>query len=299
METHNNHIRGLVKQFGRAGLELELCSEPLRAGVGTGGIVQLDVGRRLRKTARREWFRLYPGHVDNRVHVLGTDRRLRQLVLFVCEPQRSFELDLPRRFNESRAAAARRLSPGVIVGRKKRHWVVRQQTSADKRHYLMGVDERQLFIAQLTSGCSTVHAAHRLLGSTVQFAERRRRGSSLDRQGEWFFLETSRAQREHLERLLGGCRTAVHRKVNIGAFHGRAGGNPHVADEVVVLTGELVDGASNLAHGFPVRSSQVFVRGAVRHVDHRTVRFHQWREVVGNNEGATATGSDQGTIWID
>jgi len=299
METHNNKFGGLVKQFARAGLELELLTQPLRRGGNTEEIVQVNVGRRFRGASRKEWFRLFPGHPDNRVLVQGTDCRRRQLVLFVEEPERTFEVDEPRRGPERRAVAVSRLAPAVIVRQTKRHWVVRHKTSADKRHFLMGVDERQLFIAQLTSGCSTVDAAHRLLGNTVQFADRRRRGSSLDRQGEWFFLETSAALREHLERLLRGCRAVVHRKVNIGGFNGRAGGNPHLAEELVALTDDLLPQTSRLEHGFSVRSLQVYVRGAVRHVDHRTVHFHQWREVVGNNEGATASGDARGTYWID
>ena len=299
MDNHKKKFGGLVKLFARAGLELELLAQPLRSGRNTEEIVQLDVGRRFRGASRKEWFRLFPGHPDNRVLVQGTDRRLRQLVLFVEEPARTFEVDMPRWGKESRAAAARRAEGGTIVRRAKHNWVVRQTTSADKRHFLMGVDERQLFIAQLTSGCSTVGAAHRLLGNTVQLADGRRRGSSLDRQGEWFFLETNAAQREHIERLLGGCRTVIHRKVNIGAFTGRAGGNPHLAEELVVLPEDLLPERSILDHGFAARSRQVLIRGAVRHVDHRTVRFHQWREVVGNNEGATASGDARGTYWID
>ena len=299
MDTHNNNFRGLVTQFARAGLELELLTEPLRRGNNTEEIVQVDVGRRFRGSSRKEWFRLFPGHPGNRVLVQGTDRSRKQLVLFVEEPERTFEVTEFRRGREGRATAARRLAPGVIVRQTKHDWVVRQKTSADKRHFLMGVDERQLFIAQLTSGCSTVDAAHRLLGNTVQLADGRRRGSSLDRQGEWFFLETNATQREHIERMVGGSRAAVHRKVNIGGFNGRAGGNPHVAEELVVLTRELLPQDSLLEHGFAVRSPQLFVRGAIRHVDHRTVRFYQWREVVGNNEGATANGGARGTYWID
>ncbi len=299
MNDSKNIFGGLVKQFAQAGLELELLSRPLRRGSNTEDIVQVDVGRRLRGAGRKEWFRLFPGHPGNRVLVQGKDRRLRQLVLFVEEPARVFEVNQPRWHNESRAAAARRLDQGTIVRRQNNIWVVRQTTSSDKRHFLMGVDERQLFIAQLTSGCSTVAAAHRLLGDSVQLAGGRRRGSSLDRQGEWFFLETSAGQREHIERLLQGCRTVIHRKVNIGSFNGRVGGNPHVAEELVVLTNGLLPDESILDHGFAVRSRQVLIRGTVRHVDHRTVRFHQWREVVGNNEGATASGDARGTYWID
>ena len=299
MEKRNNIMGGLVKSFARAGLELELLTQPLRRGTNTEDIVQLDVGRRFRGSSRKEWFRLFPGHPDNRVLVQGTDRRRKQLVLFVEEPRRTFEVNMPRWGQERRAAAASRAAPGVIVRQAKHHWVVRQTTTADKRHYLMGVDERQLFIAQLTSGCSTVDAAHRLLGNTVQFADGRRRGSSLDRQGEWFFLETNAAQREHIERMLRGCRTVVRRKVNIGGFTGRAGGNAHLAEELVLLTDDLLSEGSRLEHGFALRSPQVFVRGSIRHVDHRTVRFHQWREVVGNNEGATASGDARGTYWID
>lgn len=299
MDTSINNI---ARHFARAGLELELLRQPIRGGGGTDSVVQLDVARTLGNTRRREWFRLFQGHPDNRVLVLGRDRKLRQLVLLVAEPERSFELELPRiRWPrmETRAAAASRVSPAVIVGSTQHGWITRTLTSADKRHYLMGVDERQLFIAQLTQGCSTVAAAHALLGRTVQFAEGKRRGSSLDRQGEWFFLETSHAQRDHIEAMISGNRVVVRRKVGIGGFAGRAAGNPHVVSELVVLTGKTLPPSSVLAHQFPVRSRQVYVRGAVRHVDHRTIKFAQWREVLANNEGATAEGNSTGTYWID
>jgi hypothetical protein len=174
--------------------------------------------------------------------------------------------------------------------------VIRRKTDAAMRYFLMGVDERQLFIAQLTAAATTVDGARKLLGRTVEFAEGKRRGSSLDRQGEWFFLETTQEQRDHLDALIKKNKLAVHKKVAIGTFAGR-GGKPHTADELIALVGENV--TSKLGHGFPVRPRQIYIRGSVRHSDHKTVRFSEWREVIANNEGATGRAAATGVFWVD
>lgn len=88
------------------------------------------------------------------------------------------------------------------------------------------------------------------------------------------------------KRLLG----AVHKKANIGTFLGRPGGNAHVADELVRIP---------ICELGPQLRDKVFVRGAIRHIDHKTVYFHNWREVVKNREGATGTATASGVFWVD
>jgi len=292
----------LVKAFEKAGLRLELLKKPLRTGTGMTEIVQLDVGRDIKSTRRTEWFRLWPGHKDNVIQVRDTDKRSKQLVLLVNEPEREFEERIPIRKLWSRGGGMEPTRDQVkvqlrdrerIVRGNKKEWVVMRRTDGDTRYFLMGVDERQLFIAQLAEPCTTVAQAHRSLGKTVLTADGRRKGSALDRQGEWFFWETSQRTRELIDELIEKNRLPVHRKVPIGRFTGR-GGNPHVVDELIV-TPPL----DKLSHGFGVRPNSVFIRGAVRHVDHKTIKFSHWREVVANNEGATAQAGAAGVFWVD
>lgn len=296
----------LAAAFSKAGLKLEVVKAPMRKGLGMDNIVQIDVQRRLSGSQRSEWYRMYIPPTDVTISVRDYDDKLKQLVLLVKENATAFEETLwkPKgRFSGTyekwvKETVAR--SSGKLVRRvseKNRDGIVISRTTdASTRYFLMGEDERQLFIAQLRNAATTVKAAHEQLGSTVQFAEGKRRGSSIDRQGEWFFLETTQEQRDHIDGLIKKNKLAVKKKASIGQFMRRAG-QPHLADELVVLGGEQV--TNKLGHGFSVRPMQVYIRGAVRHPDHKTQKFHQWREVIGNSEGATSRASASGVFWVD
>ncbi len=174
------------------------------------------------------------------------------------------------------------------------HWnvVFNQKTPKDSRYFLVGLDERQLFIAQTSGPVTTVDQAHRSLGNVVQVHNARRKGSAADRQGEWFFLQTDTETRRTINEAVKKNRIGVQRKVALPG-----GGNPHTADQMVIMK---ADAKENLEHGFPVREQRRFVRGCIRHIDHKTIRFSHWREVVSNNEGATqSAGGSSGVYFID
>jgi hypothetical protein len=155
---------------------------------------------------------------------------------------------------------------------------VRRVTPDRKRHFLAGCDERQLFMCRLPHACTTVRQAHEVL-RTPSVKDSR---SALDRtvrQGEWFFIAVPDARLDELEREIVGHRIWVRKKVSIGSVIPRAG-KPHVADELVVAKNE------------------VFVRGAVRHVDHKTIWFDRWRRVERNREVDEGR-SLFGGRWID
>lgn len=304
----------LSAAFAKAGLKLEISKEPLRQGRGMNDIFQIDVQRKLTGAQRGEWYRMYVGNEATEVSVRDTDKEHSQVVLMVREPAGEFEEKVDFTLPMNRMAPkrvfdewvrrevlthGRTLVRKVYPGAKERgHVIVRQTTDGAMRYFLMGVDERQLFIAQLTNAATTVDGARKLLGRTVQFAEGKRKGSSLDRQGEWFFLETSQGQRDHIDQLIQQNKISVHKKAVIGTFASR-GGKPHTADELVSLPLNKISEKARLAHGFPVRSRQIYIRGAVRHSDHKTVKFSQWREVIANNEGATGQAGATGVLWVD
>jgi hypothetical protein len=298
-------MKGLINGFTKAGLHLEVLDAPIRNGLGMENIVQIDIRRGYKtKELRNEWFRIYPGK-DTMIQVRGTDKKLKQLVLLVKESKQEFHETIPLN-NRTKSRKnwlqnflnENNLTKKDVVLQKKDELIIKRFTPAETRYFLMGVDERQLFIAQLTAPAVTVAEARKLLGRSVQFAEGKRRGSSIDRQGEWFFLETSQDQRQTLDTLLKKNLLVVQKKQVIGDHMGR-GGNPHTVDELIA-TGDRPDNVetleimNGLRHGknkdlpYPIRERKVFIRGRVRHQDHKTITFHQWREVVANNEGATA-----------
>jgi len=275
-------MENLVKGFERAGLKVEVTNTPFTRGTGGEDVFGMDIDRRIKGNRRTEIFRIYPGHDSNRVLVQGTDAEKGQLVLMVHEKRRPFETLIYKSRIPDR--------PKNTIRETKKHWVVREYTPENKRHFLMGVDERQLFIAQLPKAVSTVRDAHNCLKApTVWTAEGKQKGRTF-RQGEWFFLNTTDTEKKEIEKAVE--MGLMKRKESIGAHAGRAGGNPHIAEELVVL------GGTPLSHGFPMRQRpEVFVRGNIRHVDHKTLKIRQWRKVIANTE--SNQGRMEGVSWID
>lgn len=166
----------------------------------------------------------------------------------------------------------------------------------------MGLDERQIFMAQLSAGarnnCTSVKLAHdSLRAATVTLAD----GvyEKTVRQGEWFFLQVDHDTCKFLDDQIKKGKITLEEKQPIGGTsRGRSGnrmvaGNPHTADEMVVIPGVPLD------HGWPVRQNDIFVRGAVRHKDHKTVKFTSWKRVLKNRENNQGRGITPGSTWID
>ncbi len=286
----------LQRAFVRAGLPLDLRDRPL---FGDDPIFGLDIVPR--RAIAPQIYRMFPGDEQVRVHVQGSDRRMEQLVLNVKEPRRSFQVQIPAGTVRWAIAAQGdgwldwlvergdfRRSDVVSASRRRHRVVVRQTTPGSSRHMLLGRDERQLFVAQLPRPAATVRDAHDLLRATDLGDTRSWR------QGEWFFRAPTAAERERLEQAIDD--RAVYRRCAIDqAFGDRAAATPmsrraarrahqHMAERMVVARG------------------QVFVRGKVRHPEHRTLRFPDWVIVLPNREaGFTASrgARDVGIYWID
>src|SRR5262249_1576274 len=99
------------------------------------------------------------------------------------------------------------------------------------------------------------------------------------RQGEWFFVVPWATEIAEVEKALRGSTLFVRKKASINAFIPRVG-KPHVADELVVA------------------KNAVYVRGDIRHPDHKTMRLPSWRRVVKNREVENGRAPFGGT-WID
>lgn len=234
--------------------------------------MQLDVRR------APERFLLWPGDEGNTLEVEGLDRDLRQLVLLVKEPRHTFEVELAR---------WGKAPPGTQVVRQHGHrrWI-RQETRPGKRHFLLGHDEAHLFIAQLPRGVSTVGEAHRVLKGQVDQLEATL-GTRAVRQGEWFFLRAPASVQAALDEphAASWLRRAWNRGLAQTAGWLRPG-RQHLATSLSVV----VPGApSSVPQG-------LYVRGEVRHPDHRTLRLVEWHRVVGNTE---ARAQVPGLSWVD
>jgi len=267
----------LIDRFARAKLPLELARAPLGRGDGLERIVQLDI----RRKGRAEHFTIWPGDELNRLEVEGVDRDLRQLVLLVHEPARRFTVEVGRYVSVPEAQVVRRQGW--------RRWV-QQVTQASKRHFLLGLDEAHLFIAQLRQGVSAVGRAHEALkGQAVRIAEATC-GSAAVRQGEWFFVRETSTMQQALEAHVARGARVFHQRGIAQASGMLRPGRAHVADEVLVIRKDALFSAP------PEEPVAVFVRGSVRHPDHATRVFREWHRALGNTE---ARATVAGLSWVD
>ena len=183
-----------------------------------------------------------------------------------------------------------------------RHLLLLSRRGAEKHRFLLGYDERHWFVAgipEITPVSRVRDAKQALKPDLVQSSERgvrakyrdRRSNAARIRQGEWFFIPAPDAE---VEKFL------VLRNEPIA----RGGGKPHVCEELYRFGGETVyvsRGAPNgltdeqyraLSDGERSRWSwrvmrrnpKVYVRGHVRHRDHKTVVLDGWHEVFSNTE---------------
>jgi hypothetical protein len=298
----------VVKQFKDVGLVLKLLNKPI-GRTSNDDIFQMDVGRKVNGTRRTEWFEIWPGHEDNRIQILDVDDKLNQILLLVHEPERTFETEERKRFGkwsdtpDIRKAFFER--ERIKFRETSTHFIITEKSPSNVRHFLMGVDERQLFVAMLTQGVNNITSARSLLGSSVKFHEGVRKMSP-KRQGEWFFLKATSDQEDLIELFIQKNKASILKKVNIGRYAGRASGNPHTADELIVISNneEVIErlGMSKFTRkrtpkrGVPIRYNQVYVRGKIRHIDHKTIKYSHWYQVVLNNEGDTKSATQS---WID
>ena len=202
----------------------------------------------------------------------------------------------------SRAQASTTELVVLDVQPRDRHLLLLSRSAADKHRFLLGHDERHWFVAGIpeSTPVSRVRDAKQALKpDLVQSSERgvrtkyrdRRSNAARIRQGEWFFVP---APQVRVELLL------VLRNEPIA----RGGGKPHVCEELYRFGGETVYVSPGAPNGLTDeqyralserersrwnwrvmrRNPKVYVRGRVRHHDHKTVVLDGWHEVLSNTE---------------
>jgi hypothetical protein len=175
---------------------------------------------------------------------------------------------------------------------------------AQKQRFLCGHDERAWFVASVPGTASTVQQAKEALKPArvralqnrlgVRSKDRnRRRNDAFVRQGEWFFILQPRL------RVHDG---SVLRNEPIR----RGLGNPHMCEFLVRTGGQAVYVSkgypkaltsaqhARLLHENPAlrkltwklmrQNMTVFVKGRIRHPDHKTVYLACWHQVIPNTE---------------
>jgi hypothetical protein len=181
---------------------------------------------------------------------------------------------------------------------------VERAAEAPRSTFLCGHDEKAWFVAAIpeTAGASDVQAAMDALKPAAVWEEIRRRGVPLSqrdsrrtaafvRQGEWFFLP-----RPHVN--VSRSRALRNEPIRRGA------GKPHVCQFLYRVNGERVYVCDAYPNGLDerefqhmarrerarhrwtpmVRNAHVYVKGNIRHRDHKTVFLSFWHEVVPNTE---------------
>jgi hypothetical protein len=144
------------------------------------------------------------------------------------------------------------------------------------QHWLMGHDERQLFMVN-SNGKSSVRAAlESLKPGEVRAAEQR--GLKVIRQGDWFFIPLRESFTPTWDML---------------RLHNRAIGNgrhfslhQHIAEDQVILNGDT--DRWGMVNG-------IYVCGRIRHDEHATVLLPHWHKAVHN----TAWGLNNFTGYAD
>lgn len=256
MDTSN-----LLTKFARIGARLKVADRPSRPMRAASGVVSLDI----REDRDGEFFEVArrPG-VDPEVAVLDVQPADRHLLLLVRD-------------------------------------------GGEKQKFLCGHDERHWFVAAVPEAApvgtvrqakealkpAEVQAAQGLQGLRAE-ARNRRKNAAYRRQGEWFFLPVPGfAVDEGLVLLNEPLRRGDGGKPHWCEFCYRTGGETvHVCARHPNGVGEKeyrrILTTSPRAKGWGWRTMRrnpgVYVRGKVRHADHKTIVLHGWHRVLMNTE---------------
>ena len=192
-----------------------------------------------------EHFMVDVGDEKNRVEVLNIDKSFRQLVLLVKEPKR--EYTVPRADRDGNIKQ------------------IKEYTDPTERRYLMGLDERHLFISGLPKeDINTVAEAHQALKHKAVI-EAEKEGKDVKRQGEYFFIPlTKEEEKEFMVKVKQEKRL---RKTLRGRLQ-RLGHRAHFIRRMIVMR----------------RGTKRYAQGHVTHEQHEPMYLPSWHRVYKNRE---------------
>ncbi|CAN5868100.1 hypothetical protein BH23PLA1_BH23PLA1_38160 [soil metagenome] len=251
----------LLAKFARIGARLKVADRPTRPVRAGAGVLTLDI----REDRQGEFF------------------------------------EVARRPDEDPEVAVLDVQPAD------RHLLLLVRDGGEKQKFLCGHDERHWFVAAVpeVAPVGTVRQAKEALKpAEVQAAQgrhglraearNRRKNAAYRRQGEWFFLpvpdfhvdESLVLRNEPLRRGNGGkphwvehCYRTGGEQVYVCARH---------PNGVIEKEYRRILAASPRAKGWNWqimrRNPGVYVRGKIRHADHKTIVLHGWHQVLMNTE---------------
>ena len=167
-----------------------------------------------------------------------------------------------------------------------RHLLLLTREGKKKARYLAGHDERHWFVAAIPekTPVSTVRGAKNALKPAPV-----KEASGVIRQGEWFFLPSPKEKIDerlvlHNEPLTRGRGSKPHRCQDLV----RTGGETvyvkgsQIVNEAAFAKMDMKD--KRIGWQIMRRNPKVFVRGRIRHSDHKTIVLPGWHEVLMNTE---------------
>lgn len=303
----NNQVNydNLKQQFGRMGARLE--------------VNKVDARQRRGWRGQKQWSAVQPFSANIRV-----DENGEHFTMAIGDNSK-----IPR---EEIADPGLDLSKIQVldVQPKDRHLVLQvilgegRDVQVDK--FLMGHDERHWFMARVSDNVTTVQqakealkppeVAERVKRTKVKKSKRnKRRNKAFVRQGEWFFLP---------EPDFSPGKSAIVAR-NEPLVRG-GGGKPHIAEECCWMGGTSVmvnrrlapSGISMAAYEkmaqeraddpafrragnwrAMTRDATVYVRGTIRHPDHKTLKLKKWHRVVPNTEQRRVAGRVTTMAFLD
>jgi hypothetical protein len=187
---------------------------------------------------------------------------------------------------------------------KDRHLLLLAKSGKEKSKFLCGHDERHWFVAAIPekAAVGTVKQAKEALKPTeVQNRQvglnkdkrNKRKNSAYIRQGEWFFIPAN----INPDKMLILKNEPIRRgrgKPHMAEFCYRAGGEtvyvsfeyPNGVNEVTYK--RLLKEGKKLGWRTMKRDATVYVKGTIRHADHKTINLVGWHRVVMNTETQAA-----------
>ena len=252
----------LLTKFARIGARIKVADRPSRRSRVPMGVISLDI----QADRNGEFFEVVsPGGSSPEVAVLDVQPTDRHLLLMVREGGEKHKF---------------------LCGHDERHWFV----AAVPETAPVGT-VRQAKEALKPAEVQTAQASHGLRAE----ARNRRKNAAYRRQGEWFFLpvpsfsvdESLVLRDEPLRRGNGG-------KPHWVEFCYRTGGETVYVctrhpNGVTTVQHQKILAANPKAKGWGWlamrRNPGVYVRGSVRHADHKTIVLHGWHRVLMNTEG--------------
>ena len=191
-----------------------------------------------------EHFMVDVGDEKNRVEVLNIDKNFKQLILLVKEPKREYKVA-----KEDRNGNIKQIS---------------EHSDPTERRYLMGLDEKHLFISGLPKeNINTVAEAHQALKHKA-VVEAEKEGKEVKRQGEYFFIPlTEKEEKEFLAKV------DRDKKINCKKDKlSRPGQRSHFVKRLIRMR----------------RKRKVYAQGIVSHEQHNPLILSNWHMVYRNRE---------------